>query len=66
MATGTVKWFNRAKGFGYIKDSVSGDELYVHFSMITEQPQVLKANDAVTFDVGCGVKCPQAIDVRKA
>ena len=65
MAEGTVKWFNDAKGFGFI-EQVSGDDVFVHHSEIQgEGFKSLAEGDHVTFDVTQGQKGPQASNVRK-
>ena len=52
MKTGTVKFFNEAKGFGFIKDD-SGQEIFVHATGLSDK---IKENDTVTFDVAEGKK----------
>lgn len=65
MADGTVKWFNDAKGFGFIEQE-SGDDVFVHHSEIQgEGFKSLTEGDRVTFDVTQGQKGPQASNVRK-
>ena len=65
MAEGTVKWFNDAKGFGFIEQE-SGDDVFVHHSEIQgEGFKSLAEGDSVTFDVTQGQKGPQASNVRK-
>ena len=65
MAKGTVKWFNDAKGFGFIEQE-SGPDVLVHFSAITgEGFKSLVEGDRVEFDVTQGQKGPQASNVRK-
>ncbi len=65
MAEGTVKWFNDAKGFGFIEQA-SGDDVFVHHSEIQgEGFKSLAEGDRVTFDVSQGQKGPQASNVRK-
>lgn len=65
MAEGTVKWFNDAKGFGFIEQE-SGDDVFVHHSEIQgEGFKSLTEGDRVTFDVTQGQKGPQASNVRK-
>ena len=65
MAEGTVKWFNDAKGFGFIEQE-SGDDVFVHHSEIQgEGFKSLAEGDKVVFDVTQGQKGPQASNVRK-
>ena len=65
MAEGTVKWFNEAKGFGFIEQD-SGPDVFVHFSAIqSEGFKTLNEGDRVSFDVVNGPKGPQAENVRK-
>lgn len=66
MATGTVKWFNPDKGYGFISRE-DGDDLFVHFSEIqTEGFKTLDEGDAVEFDVTAGQNGKmQASNVRK-
>jgi CspA family cold shock protein len=67
MATGTVKWFNEAKGFGFITPSDGGADLFAHFSAIQSQGfKSLKEGDRVEFDAGKGPKGPQATNIRVA
>ncbi|DAC51117.1 MAG: cold-shock protein [Euryarchaeota archaeon] len=61
MPTGTVKWFNRIKGFGFIEQE-EGDDLFVHKSQVTGE---LNEGDSVEFEIGEGPKGPNAINVRK-
>ena len=61
MPTGTVKWFNRVKGFGFIEQE-EGDDLFVHKSQVTGE---LNEGDSVEFEIGEGPKGPNAINVRK-
>ncbi len=63
MAEGTVKWFNEAKGFGFIEQS-EGPDVFVHFSAITAEGfKTLDEGQRVTFDVEDGPKGPQASNV---
>jgi len=67
MATGTVKWFNEAKGFGFITPEGGGKDLFAHFSAIQDSGfKTLKEGQRVTFDVGAGPKGPQASNIRAA
>ena len=66
VARGTVKWFNDAKGFGFISQE-SGEDVFVHFSAIQGDGfKSLAENDAVEFEVTQGPKGLQASNVRKA
>jgi len=65
MAQGTVKWFNDAKGFGFIEQD-NGPDVFVHFSAISGDGfKSLAEGDRVSFDVSQGQKGPQASNVRK-
>ncbi len=64
MATGIVKWFNDAKGFGFITPDAGGEDLFAHFSAIkVEGFKSLHENQRVTFDVTMGPKGKQAANI---
>ena len=66
MARGTVKWFNEAKGFGFISQE-GGEDVFVHFSTIQGDGfKTLAEGEKVEFDVTRGPKGLQAANVRKA
>ncbi|MGA8890233.1 MAG: cold-shock protein [Anaeromyxobacteraceae bacterium] len=65
MATGTVKWFNDAKGFGFISQE-GGEDVFVHHTAITMDGfRTLKEGERVEFDVVQGPKGLQAANVRR-
>ncbi len=65
MAQGTVKWFNDAKGFGFIEQE-SGEDVFVHFSAIQGDGfKSLAEGDAVEFEITQGPKGLQAANVTK-
>lgn len=65
MANGVVKWFNDAKGFGFIEQE-NGVDVFVHFSAIqTDGFKSLAEGEAVSFEVIQGAKGPQAANVVK-
>ncbi|MCE5274967.1 MAG: cold-shock protein [Syntrophaceae bacterium] len=66
MATGTVKWFNEKKGFGFITED-GGNDVFVHYSAIKGDGfKTLVEGDSVSFEVVNGPKGPQAANVTKA
>ncbi len=66
MATGTVKWFNEKKGFGFITEE-AGEDVFVHYSAIkTDGFKTLNEGETVTFDVVDGPKGPQASNVLRS
>jgi CspA family cold shock protein len=67
MSTGTVKWFNDAKGFGFITPEDGGKDLFVHFSAIQGAGfKSLKEGQKVSYEVAQGPKGPSANNVRPA
>lgn len=65
MATGTVKWFNAEKGFGFIAQQGGGPDVFVHYTAINAAGfRSLEENQTVTFDVTQGPKGPQAENVN--
>jgi CspA family cold shock protein len=67
MATGTVKWFNDAKGYGFITPDDGSEDLFAHFSAINMQGfKTLKEGQKVSFDVVQGPKGKQAANIQKA
>ena len=66
MATGTVKWFNDAKGYGFITPDDGSEDLFAHFSAINMQGfKTLKEGQKVSFDVVQGPKGKQASNIQK-
>lgn len=67
MAIGTVKWFNDAKGFGFITPDDGSEDLFAHFSAITMNGfKSLKEGEKVSFDVLQGPKGKQASNIQRA
>lgn len=65
MATGTVKWFNDQKGFGFIAPEGGGDDIFVHHSNIDAQGyRSLTEGQKVEYEPGQGRKGPEATNVR--
>ena len=64
MTTGTVKWFNESKGFGFISPEDGSKDVFVHFSAIQADGfKVLTEGQSVSFNVEDGPKGPQATNV---
>ena len=64
MATGTVKWFNESKGFGFITPDDGSKDVFAHFSAIAAEGfRTLAEGQQVTFDVEDGPKGPQASNI---
>ena len=67
MATGTVKWFNDSKGYGFITPDDGGEDLFAHFSAINMSGfKTLKEGQKVSFEVTQGPKGKQASNIQAA
>lgn len=67
MPTGTVKWFNNAKGYGFILADEGGEDLFAHYSAIQmEGYKTLKAGQVVAFEITKGDKGLHAINITSA
>ena len=64
MATGTVKWFNNAKGFGFIRPEEGGEDIFAHYSTIQmEGYRTLKAGQNVDYELDAGPKGDNAASI---
>jgi len=63
MYKGTVKFFNESKGFGFIVDSASGQEIFVHVSGLIDN---IREGDTVTYETARGKKGMNAVNVQRA
>ncbi|WP_144173998.1 cold shock domain-containing protein CspD [Pseudomonas sp. Kh13] len=67
MASGKVKWFNNAKGYGFINEEGKTDDLFAHYSAIQmDGYKTLKAGQAVSFDIVQGPKGLHAVNISSA
>ncbi len=65
MATGKVKWFNNAKGYGFVIAEAGGEDLFVHYTSIQmDGYKTLKAGQDVEFDIEHGPKGLHAVNIR--
>jgi CspA family cold shock protein len=63
MKTGTIKFFNTTKGYGFIKDDATGSEVFLHITGLIDQP--VNTGDKVSYDVVDGRKGQNAVNVKK-
>jgi cold shock protein len=63
MQTGTVKFFNESKGFGFIVNNSTGEEIFVHVSGLVDN---IKEGDVVTYDAERGKKGMNAVNVKQS
>jgi CspA family cold shock protein len=64
MKNGTIKFFNATKGYGFIKDDETGNEVFLHITGLIDQP--VNTGDKVTYEVAQGPKGLNAVNVKKA
>ncbi|MBI2269680.1 MAG: cold shock domain-containing protein [Bacteroidetes bacterium] len=62
MKTGTIKFFNVSKGYGFVKDDETGQEVFVHATGLIDQ---VRQDDKVTFEIAEGKKGLNAVNVKK-
>jgi CspA family cold shock protein len=65
MATGKLKFYNRRKGYGFIRDAGTKREIFVHISDFEFDPSFLKDNDELTYDIKEDVRGMKALHVNK-
>lgn len=63
MKTGTIKFFNGTKGYGFIKDDETGNEVFLHVTGLIDQP--VNTGDKVSYEVTDGPKGKNAVNVKK-
>jgi cold shock protein len=63
MKTGVIKFFNATKGYGFIKDDATGQEIFLHVTGLVDQP--VNQGDKVSFDIVEGRKGVNAVNVKK-
>ncbi len=67
MLSGKVKWFNNAKGYGFILEDGKDEDLFVHYSVINmDGYKTLKAGQAVSFEITQGPKGLHAVNIQRA
>ena len=67
MATGTVKWFNDAKGFGFITPDDGSEDMFAHYSAVNMNGfKSLKEGQKISFEVTRGLKSKQASNIQSA
>lgn len=64
MASGTVKWFNKDKGFGFIQPDDGGRDVYVHVTNVDTPDNTLADGQRVEYEMAMGRKGPEAIKVK--